>query len=456
MRAIIYRVFITSVLVFSLCSESANAFCGFYVAKADSKIFNKASKVVIAHHADKHVITMVSDYSGDIREFAMIVPVPTIITKEQVHVTENKIIDHLDVFTSPRLVEYFDTNPCSKNEVGIMFATASKSLSNNNSAAALGVKVEDEYTVGEYDIVMLSAQESDGLLVWLNQNGYNVPKEAKDIVKSYIKQGIKFFVAKVNLAEYGKIGNKYLRPIQVAYESKKFMLPIRLGTVNASGPQELFIFTLTKDGRVELTNYITSRIPTDLNIPLFIRKEFNQFYRAMFDEHIRKEGMKSIVLEYAWDMGWCDPCASDPMTAEELRELGVFWVESFLNVSSSKSIANNNMSRFPTPITDVFVTRMHVRYDLEHFPDDIMFNETKDKSNFQGRYVLNHPWNGEDSCDEVSKYKNSLGVKFEQEAQNLARLTGWNIDEIREKMKKDGQTPSMKPLKWYERIWPKN
>ncbi|AIF80997.1 hypothetical protein I862_02170 [endosymbiont of Acanthamoeba sp. UWC8] len=458
MKKIISKLLITSAFLSVFTANNANAFCGFYVAKADTKIFNKASKVVITRNEDKNVITMASDYTGDVKEFAMIVPVPVSITKEQVHVTENKIVDHLDAFTSPRLVEYFDSDPCRKEERFIAFSAVGKmAQGGGNSASSLGITIEEEYTVGEYDIVILSAKESGGLIQWLNQNGYKVPHEAKDVVMSYIKQGIKFFVAKVNLAEYEKLGHKYLRPIQVAFESKKFMLPIRLGTVNADGAQELFIFTLTKDGRVEPTNYRTSRIPTDINVPLFVRKEFNNFYKAMFDEHVRKENMQTIMLEYAWDMGWCDPCASEPMSPEELRELGVFWVESLLNTGTSDSFASGGVGkRFIQPVNDVFVTRMHVRYDLEHFPDDIVFNETKDKANFQGRFIMNHPWNGESSCEEAKKYKDGLGVRFEEEAQNLAKLTGWKIEDIREKMKKDGQTTFKKPIKWYERIWPKN
>ena len=88
---------------------------------------------------------------------------------------------------------------------------------------------------------------------------------------SYIKQDMKFFVAKVNLKEQAKLGFTYLRPIQVAFESPKFMLPIRLGMVNADGPQELFVFALTRKGRVETTNYRTVRLPSDMDLPVFVK-----------------------------------------------------------------------------------------------------------------------------------------------------------------------------------------
>ena len=95
--------------------------------------------------------------------------------------------------------------------------------------------------VGEYDIVILSAEQGAGIQRWLNENGYRLPRGASKVLGSYIKQKMRFFVAKVNLKEQSKLGFSYLRPIQVAFESAKFMLPLRLGTLNADGYQELFI-----------------------------------------------------------------------------------------------------------------------------------------------------------------------------------------------------------------------
>jgi hypothetical protein len=81
----------------------------------------------------------------------------------------------------------------------------------------------------------------------------------------------------VNLEEKAKAGFHYLRPLQVAYESRKFMLPIRLGTVNADGPQELFVFALTRKGRVETTNYRTVKLPTGMDLPVFVKRDFADF-----------------------------------------------------------------------------------------------------------------------------------------------------------------------------------
>ena len=98
-------------------SPSASAFCGFYVAKADTDLFNDASKVAIARDGDRTVVTMASDYRGDASEFAMVVPVVDVPERGQINVANPALMDHLDAYTAPRLVEYFDRNPCGERVV---------------------------------------------------------------------------------------------------------------------------------------------------------------------------------------------------------------------------------------------------------------------------------------------------------------------------------------------------
>ena len=145
-------------------------------------------------------------------------------------------------------------------------------------------------------------------------------------------------------------------------------------------------------------------------------------------------------------MAWCDPCAADPMSQRELRQLGVFW------------LADDDSADPSMPAQDVFVTRLHVRYDEQRFPEDLMLMETRDRENFQGRYILRHPWTGSPSCPEAREYLSSLPSRFEQEAQTLAQLTGWDIADIRGKMKGGGQSFDPREMPededWWEKLWP--
>ena len=124
--------------------------------------------------------------------------------------------------------------------------------------------------------------------------------------------------------------------------------------------------------------------------------------------------MRAVFLEYAWDMGWCDPCAADPLSADELKSSACSGPE------TTRAAGQN-----------VFVTRLHVRYDAQHFPEDLVFQQTGDRENFQGRYVLRHAWTGGDTCPAATDYKRTLSERREKEAQTLLDLTGWRIEEIR-------------------------
>jgi len=280
---------------------------------------------------------------------------------------------------------------------------------------ALGVTIEARYTVGEYDILILSATQSGGLATWLTENGYKMPKGAAEVLGSYLRQGMRFFVARVNLEERARGGWQDLRPIQIAYESPKFMLPLRLGMLNADGAQEMFVYAITRSGRVEATNYRTVKIPSGDEIPAFVKDDFAHFYRDMFARQADRSG-SAVFVEYAWDMGWCDPCAADPLAASELRDLGVFWLPQGDAVSGA------------------YVTRLHVRYDRAGFPEDLVFQATPNKENFQGRYVLRHPWTGTTTCDAAVSYRKDLLDRLEGEASTLSKLTGWERDGILARM----------------------
>jgi hypothetical protein len=445
---ILMKTLIAVLAAISLANQFASAFCGFYVAKADTKLFNKASQVVLVRDEDKTVMTMVNDYHGTLDEFAVVIPVPTALERGQIHVADKALIEHLDAYSAPRLVEYYDDDPCMPMVAYAMTATGSASDAasprQKSRADALGVKIEAKYTVGEYDILILSAQQSDGLVTWLKENEYRIPEGAAEILGSYIKQKMHFFVAKVNLAEQSKLGFSYLRPLQVAYNSPKFMLPIRLGTVNAEGPQDLVIYALTRKGRVETTNYRSVKVPSGMDVPLYVKEEFGDFYRTMFEQQVKKEGMHCVFTEYAWDMGWCDPCAADPLSSDELRKLGVFW----------KTGATGSTRMPASDPEETYITRLHVRYDRAHFPEDLVFQETRDRENFQGRYVLRHPWKGEAKCEAAKKYLAELPKRHEAEAMTLADLTGWDVGKIREKMKLSGPVPETAGgKKWWSSIW---
>ena len=457
-RAAWLLVALALLLFIAFASTSANAFCGFYVGKADAKLFNEASQVILVRDGNRTVISMRNDFQGELSEFALVVPVPAVLQKSQIHVGDPKIFERIDAYSAPRLAEYFDSNPCEvarrERQVGAMNAQPAPMAKEQDAKKdkALGVTVEARYTVGEYDIAILSATESNGLETWLKQSGYRIPAGASKALRPYVRQNLKFFVARVNLAEQAKTGFSYLRPLQFAFESERFMLPVRLGMLNAKGPQDLVVYALTRKGRVETTNYRTVKLPTDVEVPTYTRAEFGDFYKALFENQSKREDYRVVWTEYFWDMAWCDPCAADPLSPEELKRAGVFWLggdEPAIGVAPGTALPVA-ASRAGSGAQPVMLTRLHLRYTAETLPEDLMFQETQDRQNFQARYVLRHPWRGDAAaCDAATRYFDEVARRQEREAQTLANLTGWDLNRIRARMNLAASPKAM----WWERLW---
>lgn len=475
-----------TVLCCGLMASPVQAFCGFFVATASGSLENTASQVVIAHSGNRNVFMMANDFQGDVKDFARIVPIPVVPSRDQVRIGDGALIEKLGAFTAPRLAQYFD-RPCRQEHkwyrivgllaipfaaffliswlrpefnklailivllvMAILVLLALPSFLNQANKAgssrtvlpsASAVTIEDQFSVGEYDVAILSADESNDLVTWLQQNQYQVGVDASAMLQSYIDTGMKFFVVRVNLEEFQKGKGQFLRPIVLDYESDEFMLPIRLGTLNADGDQDLIIHVLSPEAYVETANYQTLAVPTDAEsrsrwpsgeeLPAFIQDDFGEFYNSLFQQ-IHGDHQDAVFLEYATrsfgDNIKCDPCtvpAERTPTLDDFNAMGAWW-----NDESPETL----------------ITRLHVRYNSTTFPKDLQFREIFPEElaekpgiagrsfpqwagvDFQARYVIRRSL-GAAICVSRWRYRQEMS----RAAQNLAVLTGWDIEEIRQK-----------------------
>jgi hypothetical protein len=420
---------------FVVISPILFSFCGFYVSKADGTLKNKTSQVILVRDGNKTVITMYNDFKGESKDFAMVVPVPVVLRKDDIKVVDQSIFQRLNDYSAPRLVEYWDENPCNSYEMmedKTMSAPSSnvnRALSGKVAGAKSSVKIEAQYLVGEYDILILSAKESAGLKNWLNENGYKIPADAEEVLDPYIKSNLKFFVVKVNEKEKQKLNNNFLRPIQISFNSPKFMLPIRLGMANADGDQDLIVYAFTKRGRIESTNYRNVDIVSNRNIPLFVQKNFGAFYGNLFTNQWEKEDKSVSFLEYAWNVTpinqmKCDPCVGNPPTEQDLVQSGVWWLgnKDWNDYSDLDNEEVDNGSK------NVHFTRLHFRYNRKSFPQDLMFQVTPNTLNYQARYIITHPATGDFNCTAGKKYLQDLRQRRKKELMELTSLTDTNIN----------------------------
>ncbi len=398
----------------TLLAPAASAFCGFYVSGADAAIYNHATQVVLMRDGLRTVLSMENNYEGPADKFAMVVPVPIVLQKENVKILSQEMFDHIDKLDAPRLVEYWERDPCAKDDYGYEFSddplTAGGFGPNDATIRVrpgpVQVQVLNRFVEGEYQIVILGAEDSGALETWLRQNGYRIPKGAEAALRPYVQAGMKFFVAKVDPSKIKmKNGMATLSPLRFYYDTDTFSLPIRLGLLSSSGVQDLIMHILARGHRYEVANYVNIFIPTNLDVKDAAKTQFGAFYVALYD-HALQGRPQAVMTEYSWDAGGCDPCPTPPL---EIDDLGAFGADVL-----PKSDADYQPS--------FVLTRLHARYDKASLGADLIFKEgpairggrevadgngkleegaqPDSMNNFQARYTLRHPWGGPIQCKE--------------------------------------------------------
>lgn len=413
-------------LMLVLSAGEARAFCGFFVASAGAELYNETSQVAVLREGERTVMNMEFNYKGALKEFALVLPVPVVLGEKDVRIIRPDLFRKLDAYSAPRLVDYPAKDPCARKKVR---RSRGKKKSKKASLGGgggdltdeeLGVTVEARFEVEEYEIVILSAKESNGLETWLNQTGYAIPEGSAPFYTPYIERGMFFFVVRVNLDKLQTIqlpvdanGYQTLRPLQFEYQAETFMLPIQLGKVNARDEQHLVLYLISPEGRYKVANYNNVDIPTNLHVDAKYKSDpegFQAFYKNLIETAAMRAEQESVLTEYVWKISSCDPCPTQPPSAQELAELGA-------NVKVvRKRRGKRRGKRRPTKLPiefnngsggldnannyyDYVVTRFRASYAPDGFLKDLeLERDSAGSVRFQGRYIIQFPWEGETPC----------------------------------------------------------
>jgi len=428
-------------------ARPARAFCGFFVAGSDAKLTNNASQVVLMRKGNRTVMTMSNNYQGPPENFAMVVPVPVVLQKENVKTLPFDVFDRVDSLSAPRLVEYWEQDPCAPPAMPVPSApSAVMSMAEGGDSPRphkrdLGVKVEAKFVAGEYQILILSARDSAGLETWLREEKYSIPQGAAAALAPYVRDKSKFFVAKVDIQKVSRNaqGVVQLSPLRFYFDANELRLPVRLGLLNAGGKQDLIVYVIHPESRFEVANYANSFIPTNLEVADGVRNNFPAFFAELFDATVEKMGRKVVVTEYSWQTTGCDPCPTPPLSTDDLATLGLDILEGIgvaapgpepaLPGTTKPGVHAHERQRaqapppyYGTPPSWV-LTRLHARYSKETLSEDLIFREAKPVmggranwngtngdegalvdaggvNNFQGRYIIRHYWTGPVACQD--------------------------------------------------------
>ncbi len=350
-------------LTCALAPTQAQAFCGTYVGSAGSALYNEVSEVAVVRDGKRSTLSLRNDVVGDVDDFALVVPVPSVLDEDEIHVLDHGIFTTLDDYSAPRLVEYrcddFDADADTDTD------SDSDTDSDTDADSDTDVDVEAEYVVGEYDVVILSATGGEGLESWLDGNGYAMPDDSDGLLQDYIDSGSFFLAAKVR-QDAGIGSGDALSPLQLSYEQETVSLPIRIGTLSSSGVQDLIVYGVNaySGGALSIANYPEVEIEDECLWNLDEHGTLGEFFVEQFETAVDSVPGAAWATEYAWGNGSCDPCTGDTPSDTELATLG-----------------------YDRGQSDMFFTRLHLRYTPDQASQDLILYNSGLKDSRQERYI---------------------------------------------------------------------
>ena len=424
----------------------ARAFSGFYAASDGvpeaaphhgprpngGPLLQPASVVVLMREGTRTVVSIESSYLGPAESFAMVIPVPAAIKKEDVKTLSHSLFDHVLELGAPRLVESWERDPCvvaaERADAGALAdagrdgagargrrrARAPSLAIDDSALVPRETRVETAFQVGEYDVTILSAADGQDLAGWLRANHFVVPDGAEALLAPYVQARSLFLVARVNPAKLtftrGQPGGARLAalsPLRFYFDSERFDFPIRPALLNSDGPQDLIVNVLARSTRYEIEGRGNFAAPTNLTLGDAARAELSSVYVTLFDRLLEAHP-GAAVIEYARSATSCDAaCPVPPLSARELLALGADVLPAAPGERERATFGSGFV-----------LSRLHMRYAREDAAADLTFAPALPISggapdsavqsrrtapptynDFQTRYVVKRTWSGEVACE---------------------------------------------------------
>jgi hypothetical protein len=330
-----------------LVSPAAHA-CPTIATGTNQALTYDVARTAIVRQNGRVTFTVSINPEGQSQDFALVLPVPALLQESDIAVLDGEVFGRLDGYTG--LLTMADAG-CIQTDYATEDGGGGDGGGDDGGGSG-GVTVEAEYLVGDYEVAILSATESDGLFTWLADNGYQLAEPTIPVLEDYIDQGMFFMTARV-AAEATVADGTPLPPLQVGYDSEAFSIPIRLAARNSPGEQDMLIYAITDQselgGRVAISNYSEFTIPDKCIWGDPATDDFMEFYETEFRPLWADAGFAAWTTEWAGAWGSCSPCSGTNLTEEDLDALG-----------------------FEGGLEAHFLTRLHVRYTPDTATQDLM------------------------------------------------------------------------------------
>lgn len=337
-----FRSVVGAALLASLTAPSADASPVMLAGAGSEKVHSTA--ITLMQKDGTSVFSVLPDYEGPLRPFAVIIPVPKDVTEDRVITLKREYGDRVAHVSAPKYAEFWEMDPCDEEKLEQEWE---RDLSVSSDTAFLGtVQTDPSKKVAKEMLLDIEAKQKEGeyketfvgsadeVKSWLKKKDYALPDGADASFAAYEKAGYKFVALDVDVNRMELVGSDRasLSPVRFWTKEPVKTLPTRFGLPSAAPTQELQLFTMVPEKRMQVTNYKTKAIPTNLRVELEyaepggrtvnLKERIGELYAALHDRFLEKNP-GTFLLEYAFPTATCGkPCPTEPLLPHELLSLG--------------------------------------------------------------------------------------------------------------------------------------
>ena len=330
----------SSLLLWSLAARPALAFPGVIVGQDAATRVAHTAHVAIMYSGPISVVTTMVDYRGPSNAFALIMPVERDVSRDRVRAVKREFLARVEQTSAPRFHAFFEQDPCDPEPVEQDWEVSYQVFESGFLAPEFLPPPERHWSVpndiaiatepvfkqaeSEFNFRLVRFESKSAFDTWLSHNGYHASAEALGALEIASHERPQMLVAEVNVARAELAGNGDIQLGAIRYWTREPVrkLMTRLGLLNSSGVQDLFLYVLHPSQRYQIGNYRNVTMPTNIVVDPAAAERTGTLYNALYDAELG-QAPSSFVTEYVWPTNGCgQPCPNAPLTLSELMTLG--------------------------------------------------------------------------------------------------------------------------------------
>lgn len=262
--------------------------------------FDAQRAVLLINEDESYSLFIQVNYTGKPAGFSWVLPLPAL--PDDYDVAQQQFFDDMDAFTAPR---FFEETTCEHHYCSSQSADVAY-----DAGGIPGTQVGSDITVwssekvGLYETAIISGENPEPLVAWLEEREFTFPEEAVDIFGQYIDDGFFFFVAKIDMDEApadGEVAN--LSPLRFDFPAgTQVLYPMKLTRFSLVEQLPILVYVVDLGNRKWVPSTYAYEINTETDMNL---EQYKAFVDILFEDN--PDGI--LLVQYFG--GLYDFCPSD-------------------------------------------------------------------------------------------------------------------------------------------------